>query len=318
MTDQVWHVVLGSGPLGLATVEALLSRGHRVRVVNRSGSAAVPHGVELVRADLYDPGAVAAATRGATAVYQCAQPPYHQWLTRFEALQDAIIEGVAVNGARLIVAENLYMYGVVDGPIHEDLPYQAHTRKGRLRARMARQVAEVHRSGKLPTASARGADFFGPRVRNSTLGERVFEPALRGKRAQAIGRLDLPHSYTYIGDFGAALALLGARDEGLGQHWHVPTPAPLTQRELISMIYNEAGYMPRMSSTGQLMLRLGGLFVPGARETVEMLYEFERPFVLDSSRFERTFGLQPTPLEAAIRRTIAWYRGVASAQALRT
>lgn len=302
------HVVLGSGPLGVATAEALLRRGRRVRVVNRRGQADLPAGAEIARADLYDSAAVLQISRGAAAVYQCAQPGYAEWVTQFEPLQSAIIDGVAASGAKLIVAENLYMYGQVSGPIHEGLPYAAHTRKGRVRARMAEQVAAAHRSGRLRTAAARGSDFFGPGVLGSALGERVFLPALQGKAAQITGRLDQPHSYTYIADFGEALAILGERDDALGQHWHVPNAPALTQRDLAQVIFRQIGHPAQVASVGRIMMALAGLFIPEARETVEMLYEFEQPFVADGSRFERAFGLTPTPVEDAIGRTVAWYR----------
>jgi nucleoside-diphosphate-sugar epimerase len=307
MSDEL-HVVLGTGPLGVATAEALLARGRRVTMVNRSGAGAVPSGAALRTADLYDPKSVREVAAGAAAVYQCAQPAYEQWTTRFAPLQAAILEGVAAAGAKLIVAENLYMYGAVDCPIHEELPYAAHTRKGELRARMAEQVAEAHRSGRLRTAAARGSDFYGPGVLGSTLGERVFAPALAGRPAQLVGRLDQPHSYTYIGDFGAAMATLGERDEALGRHWHVPTAPARTQRELVELIGAELGRPLKVQTMGRLMMTLGGLFIPAARETVEMLYEFERPFVVDSRRFEQAFGLRPTPLDEGLRRTVTWYR----------
>lgn len=315
MNPNAPHVVLGSGPLGIATAEALLRRGRQVRMVNRSGQAAAPAGVEIVRADLYDMRSVGEVAAGATAVYQCAQPGYAEWVTRFPPLQTAIIAGLSGSDTKLIVAENLYMYGQVSGPIHEDLPYAAHTRKGRVRAAMAEQVAAAHREGRLRTAAARGSDFYGPGVLGSTLGERVFLPALSGKAAQATGRLDLPHSYTYIGDFGETMAILGERDEVLGHHWHVPSAPPVTQRALIEMIYRELGYAPKMAGVGRIMMSLAGMFIPEARETVEMLYEFERPFILASARAESAFGQRATPLEEGICRTVAWYRALRSAQA---
>ncbi|MFV9507534.1 MAG: hypothetical protein AB4911_23535 [Oscillochloridaceae bacterium umkhey_bin13] len=158
------------------------------------------------------------------------------------------------------------------------------------------------------TAAARGSDFFGPLVLGSTLGEQVFEPVLAGKPAQFIGRLDQPHSYTYIADFGEALAILGERNEALGQAWHVPNAPALTQQALADLIAAELGQPVRASRMGRAMLWLGGLFIPAARETVEMLYEFERPFVADGTRFTATFGLHPTPMAKAIRATLAWYR----------
>lgn len=123
------HVVFGSGPLGLSVVDELLQQGAKVRVVNRSGKADVPDQVEVVQADINDPSQAVQACKDAAYVYQCAQPPYHQWVEKFPQLHQNILEASAAAGARLIIGDNLYMYGEVDGPIHEELPYTATTRK---------------------------------------------------------------------------------------------------------------------------------------------------------------------------------------------
>jgi nucleoside-diphosphate-sugar epimerase len=225
-------------------------------------------------------------------------------------MQAAILEGVSRAGARMIVAENLYMYGQVTGKIHEGLPYRAHTRKGKARASMAEAILEAHAGGQVKAAIGRGSDFFGPEVLTSTLGERVFYPALQGKTAQFVGGLDVSHTYTFIDDFGSALVLLGERDGALGQVWHVPNNRPdVTQREIAQLIFEEIRTSPKMSGMGRMMMRIGGLFVAGARETVEMMYEFENPFVVDSTKFEQAFGVKATPLREAIHRTVEWYRG---------
>jgi nucleoside-diphosphate-sugar epimerase len=65
-----------------------------------------------------------------------------------------------------------------------------------------------------------------------------------------------------------------------------------------------------MSGMGKWMLSIGGLFIPEARESIEMLYEFEKPFVVDDSKFKRTFGDHVTPLDRAIQQTVTWYRQV--------
>jgi len=303
------HVVFGTGPLGLAVARALARRGRRIRVVNRKGAApAADAAAEIVPADAYDAESVRSVTRGAAVVYQCAQPGYTQWPQKFPALQSAIVEGVGANGARLIVAENLYMYGDVPGPLREDLPCAAATRKGRTRAEMADALLEAHRAGKVRVAMARGSDFFGPWALGSALGERIFGPALKGKSASAAGNLDLPHTYTFIDDFGEAMAVLGEREESLGQAWHVPNAPTLTTRQVITMIFHEAGGPPKMSGMGRLGFRLAGLFIPEAREMVEMAYEFEKPFVVDSGKYASAFGDHFTPLPEALRRTVTWYR----------
>ncbi len=306
--SQELHVVLGTGPLGLSVMRELVKRGKRVRMVNRSGRAQVPVGVEVVAGDVYQTENVRVMTEGALVVYQCAQPGYTQWATHFPPLQTAIIEGVADSGAKLVVGENLYMYGEVDGPIHEGLPYKAHTKKGKVRAQMAEQVLEAHRTGKVRTTSARASDFYGAGVEGSSVGDRVFGPLVQGKAAQAVGNVDLPHTYTVIDDFGKVMVILGEDDRALGQAWHVPNPPTITTRELLAIAAQQAGVAPKINTMGRLMLTIGGLFIPEAKEGIEMLYEFEKPFVVDHQKFARTFGEFYTPHDAALRDTVAWYQ----------
>ncbi len=305
------HVVLGTGPIGRATAEELIRRGESVRVVNRSGSMEeAPAGVEVVAADLYDPARVKEVIRGAKVVYQAAQPRYFEWPEKFPPLQKSIIDGLTGSGAKLVIVENLYMYGKTDGKaLTEDMPYSAHTRKGKVRGEISLAAFEAHKQGCVRVTAARGSDFFGPWGLGSSMGERVFYPLLMGKAAQLGGRTDMPHTHTYVRDFGKALVILGERDEADGQSWHVPNDQPsMTQAELIRLIADEAGVTPRMSTMGRLMLSIGGLFIPEAKELVEMLYEFEKPFVVDLSRFERTFGMKATPIREAVRETVAWYK----------
>src|SRR5215213_8915965 len=126
------HVVYGTGPVGMSVMETLLQRGpRRVRMVNRSGRASVPEGVEVVGGDATDKAFAREASQGASVVYFALNPPYTQWTELFPPLQAGVIEGAAAAGARLIAVENLYMYGPTDGrPLTEDLPYASNTRKG--------------------------------------------------------------------------------------------------------------------------------------------------------------------------------------------
>ena len=303
------HVIWGTGPLGMAVMRALTAKGETVRMVNRSGKANGLPNVSVVAADAYNLDSAREACQGATVVYQCAKPPHPEWPQKFPPLQANILEAAARAAAKLIVGENLYMYGEVPNrPLTEDLPIAATTRKGRTRAQMTEAALAAHRNGKVQVAVGRGSDFFGPGVVESAMGERAFLPALQGKAASLVGNIDLPHTYTFINDFGEALATLGERDEALGQVWHVPNAETLTTRQFMTIVFEEIGKPPRMSGMGRLMMRIGGIFIVGARETVEMMYEFEKPFIVDSSKFERTFGERATPHREAIRQTIEWYQ----------
>jgi nucleoside-diphosphate-sugar epimerase len=311
MTDNgELHVVFGTGAVGMAVMDALVQRGpRRVRMVNRSGRARVPDGVEVVGGDATDEAFTREASEGASVVYFALNPPYNKWPELFPGLQAGVLEGAASARAKLIAMENLYMYGPTDGrPLTEDLPYAANTRKGTVRARMSEELMEAHRSGRVRVAIGRASDFFGPRVITSAAGEQVFGRAVEGKSAQVAGDPDQPHTYTYVPDIGKGLVILGEREEALGRAWHLPSPETVTTREFVEIIFEEVGKPARVQAAPKILLRAIGLFNPALRETIEMLYEFEEPFIVDDSDFTRTFGDQATPLREAIQRTVRWYR----------
>jgi nucleoside-diphosphate-sugar epimerase len=289
-------------------VQELQAGDRRIRVVNRSGKAALPSGVELLAGDAADPTFARRACEGAAVVYQALNPPYTQWPQLFPALQAGVLDGAMAAGAKLVSMENVYMYGASGGKaITEELPYAAHTRKGQVRARMAEELLAAHAAGKVRVAIGRASDFFGPGARQSAMGERVFDPILTGKSVQVLGNPDLPHTYTYVPDIGKGLVILGKRDEALGQVWHLPNPQTVTTRRFIELIGEAAGKPVRVQAVPKWLLRGVGLFNAELREVVEMVYEFEEPFVVDDGKFRRAFGDHATPLEDAIRTTLAWY-----------
>jgi nucleoside-diphosphate-sugar epimerase len=201
------------------------------------------------------------------------------------------------------------MYGPTGGrPLTEDLPYAPNTRKGAVRARMSEELMEAHSSGRVRVAIGRASDYFGPRVLVSAAGEQVFGRAVQGKSAQVAGDPNQPHTYTYAPDIGRGLVILGEREEALGQAWHLPSPETLTTRQFVEMIFEEVDKPARIQAAPKILLRAMGLFNPGMRELIEMLYEFEEPFVVDHSNFEQAFGEQATPLKEAIGETVRWYR----------
>lgn len=301
-------VVLGTGPLGLAVARQLLAGGGRVRAVSRSGSRDLPVGVEVGTANLTETADVRRVCAGAEVVYHCASPPYHRWRELHPPLMAAIIEGAAAAEAKLIFGDNLYAYGPVEGPIVEDLPYRAPGPNGQTRAQIAGDLMAAHEQGRVRAAIGRGSDFFGPHARQSQVGERVFSRALAGKRAQLLGNPDAPHSVTYIEDFARALVTLGDRPEALGEVWHVPNDQAVGTRRFVEMVFEELGRPVRLQVTPHWAVAMVGLFNPMIRAVTEQLYQVERPWVVDSSKFERTFGWRATPLPEAVRATLAWFR----------
>ena len=135
-----------------------------------------------------------------------------------------------------------------------------------------------------------------------------MKPLLRDKRVRWLGSLDQPHTLNYLEDMARSLVTLGERDEADGQVWHLPSAEPLTGREFLELLF-EAQKPPNVAVVSRPMIRIGGLFYPLLRELNETLYQFERPFVSDASKFQAAFGpFEPTPHRAAVSRTVDWFR----------
>lgn len=307
MSQNELHVVFGTGALGKWTARELVRLGRQVRMVSHSGKAdsRTPAEAKVVQGDAYDTQHNIEVTKGAAAVYQCAQPQYHEWAEKFPPMQKAILDAASANGAKFIAGDNLYMYGDTNGqPIREDLPYQAHTKKGKVRGEMATAVMDAHRTGKVRAAIGRASNFFGPD--DNAVTSFAIRPALAGKAVNLLGRTDQPHTFSYVADFGKLLATLGTREEALGQIWFTPSPAPVAQVELIRIMEEELGHKVKFMAAGKLMLSMLGLIMPTLRKSVEMLYEWDKPFIMDSSKAEKAFGWQGTSLKDAMHATIEW------------
>jgi len=107
---------------------------------------------------------------------------------------NGIIEGASAAGARLVYGDNLYAYGPVDGPIREELPYRPIGPTTRARAEVATTLMNAHAAGTVRATIGRASDFYGPRARQSKVGDGVFARALAAKPAQALGDPDALHT----------------------------------------------------------------------------------------------------------------------------
>ena len=304
------HVVIGAaGGTGSAVVRELAGRGLPVRAVTRSGKGDVPDGIQQMAADIGTSEGARQACEGAAVVYHCAQPPYTKWPELFPPMTRAVLDGAAEAGAKLVFADNLYVYGPPDGSLTEETPQRAEGKKGRARIEMADALLRAHADGRLQVTIGRAADYHGPRGTTSTVGENIMKPVLRGKRVRWLGSLDQPHTLNYLEDMARALVTLGEREEADGQVWHLPAAEALTGRQFLELLFEEARTPARIAVASRPMIMIGGLFNPLLRELNETLYQFERPFVSDASKFQGAFGpFEPTPHQAAVGRTVDWFR----------
>jgi nucleoside-diphosphate-sugar epimerase len=309
MSDAGLHVVFGAGQVGHALVSHLSRMGLQVRSVSRQRPPTLAADVEWRAADAADPDAAADAAKGASVIYQCLNASYTKWPKLFPPLQRGVLTAAERTGALLVSFENVYAYGPTGGkPMTEELPLQATTVKGRTRAAMTRELLDAAEAGRVRIAIGRASDFFGPGVTESTLGERFFAKAVSAQRADFIGNPDLLHTYSYVPDIATGLATLGTDARAVGQVWHLPGPDTDTTRAILHLVAAEVGHPVDIRTVPKLLMRALGLVSPMMRGLAEMSYEFDEPFILDTTKFRTTFHTTGTPLATAVAETVAWYR----------
>jgi nucleoside-diphosphate-sugar epimerase len=211
--------------------------------------------------------------------------------------------------AVLVTTSNLYGYGPTDHPLRESDPLLATGKKGRVRAEMWADALAAHRAGRARVTEARASDYFGPGVRDQGhIGARAIPNLLDGRPVQVMGDVDVPHSWTYVPDIASALVILGTDERAWGRAWHVPTNPPLSQRQVFTAIAQCAAVpAPKLKTLPGWALKPLGLVMPNLGELDEVRYQFDRPFVIDSTAFESTFGGVATPIAAALEATVAYW-----------
>ncbi|MCX4474358.1 NAD-dependent epimerase/dehydratase family protein [Micromonospora sp. NBC_01655] len=302
------HVIVGAGPVGTATARLLAATGERVRVVTRRGTGLDHPAVERVAADAADPDRLAGLAEGAVALYNCANPAYHRWPIDWPPLAAALLAAAERTGAVLATVGNLYGYGPVDGPMTEATPLAAPGTKGRVRNRMWAEALAAHQAGRARVTEVRGSDYLG--VGATSLPMMLLPGVLAGRRVLLPVDFDAPHTWTYVDDVARTLVATAADERAWGRAWHVPSPPAVSARELATRTAALAGApAPRLTRLPYPALWLGGLVNPFARELRETAYQFDRPYLLDSTAATATLGLAPTPLDRALADTVAALRG---------
>jgi len=293
------HVIVGAGAVGTATATLLAERGEEVRVVTRRGTGPAHPAIERVAADATDASRLSELTSGAVALYNCASPAYHRWHTDWPPLASALLTAAERSGAVLATTSNLYGYGPGHERIAPDTPLAATHPKLRLRADMWREALALHRAGRIRATEVRGSDYL---EANSIFSAVLGKPVLAGKRAYVPAPLDVPHSWTSTVDVARTLVTVAADERGWGEAWLAPTNAPLTIRQLAQRYARVHGAPePKLSEAPYALLWTMGVFSATLRELRTTRYQFTRPFVVDSSRTERTFGLAPSDLDTALK-----------------
>jgi len=304
--------VIGYGAVGRETAIVLANRGDAVRIVQRSVPKKPLAGATFVSADSTDREAMIGACSGVDTVVCCIGFPYDAalWERAWPAAVANLIEGCEASGARLVFADNLYMYGPQTKPLTEDMPLTDYGRKPALRAKITRQWQAAHESGRVRVVAVRAPDFYGPDVPTSVISAFGVARLLVGKAALTPYNPDHPHDFAYVPDVARALvSLIDAPDDAYGQAWHVPSATPtLSQRQVLTLAVRLIGVPCRITAIPQPLVPLIGIFSKEIRESAEMSFQWNHPYYVDSSKFAARFWSDATPFECGLGATIESYR----------
>ena len=284
-------VIVGAGATGRAVARELASREAEVIVVTRSGTE-IP-GSRAVAGDASDGDFLSRVSHGATAIFNCANPPYHRWITDWPPIASALLAAAKSSGAVLTTLSNLYAYGPPTSPMRPSDPFISDLPKAQVRARMWHEAIAAHEQGDIRATEVRASDFIG--AGSQSFFERALKPLLAGKSVSVIGNPDVTHSWTYTGDVGRSLVSAATNPLAWGRAWHAVTNPPKTMREVIADMARAAGVPePSVRRIPTGVLRALGLVSPMMRELPKTLYQFESPFVIDDVATRVELGLTPT------------------------
>lgn len=302
------QTILGAnGTIGSILAKELRIYTDKIRLVSRNPRK-VNESDELFPADLSQPSSVDKAVAGSDVVYLVVGFDYKidVWQDKWPKLMRATIEACKKHNARLVFFDNVYMYDIKAIPhMTEDSPINPPSKKGRARKEIAQMILDEVKSGKLMALIARSADFYGPDNEKSFINETVYKNFKKGKAANWFMNADKKHSFTFTPDAAKATALLGNTNDAYNQVWHLPTDKnTLTGREFSELFAKEMNVKNKVSVLPLFMIKVLGLFIPIMKEMPEMMYQYDRDYFFDSSKFDKRFNFKTTSYLDGVKASI--------------
>ena len=286
----------------------LQENNERVRLVSRNAQPIAD--VEAISTDITNYEQTLEAVKGSDIVYLLAGLAYdiRVWRAKWPKIMTNIIDACKMHGCKLLFFDNVYMYGKVDGAMTEETPFNPSSKKGEIRAAIATTLLNEMKADNITALIARSADFYGPvGFVTSVPNMLVFQNLRKGKKAQWLVNAKVLHSFTYVPDAARALYMLANREDAFGQTWHMPTANnPLTGDQFIKEAARHMNTDDNYSVISKGMMYIAGIFNRPIRESIEMVYQSQYPYLFDSSKFDKTFNFEPTSYQEGIKETAQW------------
>ncbi len=302
------QTILGvNGTIGSVLAKELTAYTNQIRLVSRNPKK-VNETDELFPADLSDATQVEKSIEGSEVVYLLVGFDYNikVWQDKWPKLMRATIDACIKHKAKLVFFDNVYMYDINAIPhMTENSIINPPSKKGAVRKEIADMLLNEVKSGKLTALIARSADFYGPNNDKSFLIEVVYKNIKKGKKPNWFIDANKKHSFTYTPDAAKATALLGNTVDAYNQVWHLPTDKnTLTGKEMIALFAREMNVENKVSILPMWLLKILGLFIRIMKEMPEMMYQYDRDYFFDSSKFDKRFNFKTTTYQEGVKLTI--------------
>jgi nucleoside-diphosphate-sugar epimerase len=299
------HTILGStGNIGMQLAKDLRKYTDNIRLVSRNPQPV--QGDELLKkADFLVESQVFEAVEGSDTVYLVAGIKYKTslWQEQWPIIMQNTIKACQKQGSKLVFFDNMYCYDPSHvGHLTEATPVNPKSKKGKVRAEIARMVLEEVKAGKLKAMIVRAADFYGPDAKLSILNESVIKRMKAGKTAQWLYSKEKKHSFTYIPDAAYATAFLAQQEDAWNQVWHLPTSDRYpTAQECVDIIAKAMERPPKLQVLPASMVSLLSVFIPLLKEIKELRYQLDEDYCFDSGKIEKAYGLKAIDLEKGLK-----------------
>ena len=302
------QTILGAnGTIGSVLAKELINYTDKIRLVSRNPRK-VNESDELFPADLSNPSMVEKAVEGSEVVYLVVGFDYKLkvWEEKWPRIMRAVIDACIKHNTRLVFFDNVYLYDINAIPhMTEESVINPPSKKGAVRKKIVQMIMDEVKAGKLMALIARSADFYGPGNEKSFVIEMVYKNFLKRKAANWFIDPDKKHSFTYTPDAAKATALLGNTDDAYNTVWHLPTDKnTLTGREFIELFSTEMKVANKVSVMPMWLIKVLGIFMPVLKEMPEMMYQYDRDYILDSSKFDKRFNFKTTSYQEGVKLTV--------------
>jgi nucleoside-diphosphate-sugar epimerase len=298
----------GTQFIGLRLVHELLSRGHRVSVLNRGRTAVeLPAEVERLRADRTDPASVRSALAGRDfdAVFDISAYALEALVPAVEALEGSVGRYVFCSSAAVYAPSDTY-------PVLETHPLaggSSHAAQYTVdKVACEEYLNERWRASSFPVAILRPPFVYGPHnlfpitpfLSGSAWDFSFFARLRRGRPILVPGDGSRITHFVFVYDLAQAFAAIPESGGALGQAYNVAGPDAITLIGYVNLLGRVAGLEPEV-----VFVPLDIASDPGTPTSFP--YVWLRNLVFGIGKAAADLGFRPRPMSAGLAEAYQWY-----------